>query len=327
MTVKSLKHKFVSAVADGTDATVWRPSNWNDDHDCWLGMRAATGTSDTIANSDHLTFIRYTNTGAVAVSIPAPSGGNMPSGWTTQLKNVSSSALTLTGTACTINGAPSITLTQGESLQLFSDGSSDYSGTVSLSPNSPSIKGGTPGLKLLNTITIPAGGGGPGIVRDTTSITAAYDSYEFELVNFIPSNNGVGLYAQVMIGGAWLNSGYSSMAMCGYNAGGGGSSLPVGVDTGTFGFLLSGAGYANPVGNASLYGANGLVRLHGANSSVNNKFLSGTIAFYQTGALAISSGVVGGFMLNTNPITGIQFLFGTGNIWQALVRVYGRKTS
>ena len=29
----TVKHKFVSAIPDGTDATVVRPSNWNDDHD------------------------------------------------------------------------------------------------------------------------------------------------------------------------------------------------------------------------------------------------------------------------------------------------------
>ena len=29
----SVKHKFVSAKADGGDATLVRPSNWNDEHD------------------------------------------------------------------------------------------------------------------------------------------------------------------------------------------------------------------------------------------------------------------------------------------------------
>lgn len=29
----SIKHKFISAIPDGADASVVRPSNWNDDHD------------------------------------------------------------------------------------------------------------------------------------------------------------------------------------------------------------------------------------------------------------------------------------------------------
>ena len=29
----TIKHKFESEVADGADATLVRPSNWNDDHE------------------------------------------------------------------------------------------------------------------------------------------------------------------------------------------------------------------------------------------------------------------------------------------------------
>ena len=64
----TVKHKFVSAIPDGTDATVVRPSNWNDDHDLTgLGTIAeqnanavsitggtvsgTTFTSDTVSNN------------------------------------------------------------------------------------------------------------------------------------------------------------------------------------------------------------------------------------------------------------------------------------
>jgi hypothetical protein len=64
----TVKHKFVSAIPDGTDATVVRPSNWNDDHDlAGLGTIAeqnanavaitggtvsgTTFTSDTVSNN------------------------------------------------------------------------------------------------------------------------------------------------------------------------------------------------------------------------------------------------------------------------------------
>ena len=78
MVAKSLKHHFASAVADGTDTTLVRPSNWNADHDFWLGYRTVTTTSDTIANADHLSTIVYSNAAAVAVGLAAPTGGNMP---------------------------------------------------------------------------------------------------------------------------------------------------------------------------------------------------------------------------------------------------------
>ena len=41
----TVKHKFVSAIPDGADATVVRPSNWNDDHDL-------TGIAENGANTD-----------------------------------------------------------------------------------------------------------------------------------------------------------------------------------------------------------------------------------------------------------------------------------
>jgi hypothetical protein len=51
----TVKHKFVSAIPDGTDATVVRPSNWNDDHDLVGTVPVVNGgtgvTSSSGANS------------------------------------------------------------------------------------------------------------------------------------------------------------------------------------------------------------------------------------------------------------------------------------
>jgi hypothetical protein len=128
MTVKSLKHKFNSAIADGGDATLVRPTNWNDDHDLWLGYRAVAGSSDTIAHTDHLSLITY-NAGTVAVSLPAPSGGNMPLGWYARLKNFGSGIVTVTGTGgATITGAASVAVAAGEALDLHSTGAANYIG-------------------------------------------------------------------------------------------------------------------------------------------------------------------------------------------------------
>jgi hypothetical protein len=320
MTAKALKHKFVSAIADIADATLIRPSNWNDDHDLWLGMRTVSATSDVITNADHLTFIRYTYSAAIAVSISAPSGSNMPAGWTTKLKNTASSSLTLTGTGCTINGAASIVLTLGESLQLFSDGTTDYGGIVSLSPNSPSITGSAPSLKLLNTLI----GSGGQYLTDTTSITSAYDSYEFEFVNLVPSTNSVGLYAQVMIGGSWITTGYNAMVMVGYSVGFG-STIGAGSEVSTTGFLLTSA-VASAVSNAANLGVCGMARLPGPNSGAD-KFMNGNIAYRGTNAALITCGAFGGRLPNASPITGIRFFFSSGNINAGTVRVYGRKTS
>jgi hypothetical protein len=137
MTAKSIHHRFVSAISDGTDATLVRPSNWNDDHDLWLGFRSVTTTSDTLANADHLSIISYNNAGAIAVTLPAPSGGNFPLGWKVKLVNLGLGGVTVTP-ASTINGsATAVSLAQGEALELYGTGTSDYVGVAARLPAAP----------------------------------------------------------------------------------------------------------------------------------------------------------------------------------------------
>ncbi len=50
---KSVKHKFVSAIPDSTDATIVRPSNWNDEHD--LTDIAASGANSDITSLSGIT--------------------------------------------------------------------------------------------------------------------------------------------------------------------------------------------------------------------------------------------------------------------------------
>lgn len=183
MTAKSLKHKFVDAIADGGDATVVRPSNWNDDHDLWLGYRTVSTTSDTIANADHLTLITYSNGGTVTVNCPAPASGNMPSGWTTKLRNIGPGTVNWTGTGgATINIAgianATYALAQGDTLEVYSQGTTAYFGVIVKSPaaaptgtvpytvqrfTSGSGTYTTPaGVKYLELTLVGGGGGGSG---------------------------------------------------------------------------------------------------------------------------------------------------------------------
>jgi hypothetical protein len=144
MTAKSLKHKFQSAIADGTDATVVRPSNWNDDHDLWMGYRNVTAGTDTITNADHLSLVTYNNGAGVAVGIAAPSGGNMPLGWKTRAWNRGAGTVTISGTSgATINGAASITLTTNDAVEIFSLGVSDFVGLRIGTANYLPLSGGT----------------------------------------------------------------------------------------------------------------------------------------------------------------------------------------
>jgi hypothetical protein len=133
VTAKILKHKFVSAVADGPDATQVRPSNWNDEHDLWYGIRTVAGTSDTITNDDNLSLISYTAAGTTNVSISPPSGSNMPAGWTTRLRNAAGGAgiVYLQGSGgATINGVGTIAVLTDDIVDLFSNGTANYSAII-----------------------------------------------------------------------------------------------------------------------------------------------------------------------------------------------------
>lgn len=76
----SITHTFVSAKADGGDATLVRPSNWNDTHVTSMATgkllgrtTAATGVFEEITPSADLTF----TAGALGIAVPAQSIGQI----------------------------------------------------------------------------------------------------------------------------------------------------------------------------------------------------------------------------------------------------------
>jgi hypothetical protein len=76
-----VRHKFTNPKADGSDATIVRPSNWNDDHDLVLVSRVVAGTTDTLVPGDDNGIVKYTSATAVTVTLPA----NLPVDFNTTL--------------------------------------------------------------------------------------------------------------------------------------------------------------------------------------------------------------------------------------------------
>jgi|GEM_PF-3018966 len=123
MTAKSIKHKFASGVADGADATVVRPSNWNDDHNFFLGINAQTGTSYTFADGDDWCLVTFNNASAIAASLPqAGASSQFISGHIIFARNLGAGAVTITPATSTIDGAATLVLAQGQSAIIISDG-------------------------------------------------------------------------------------------------------------------------------------------------------------------------------------------------------------
>jgi hypothetical protein len=177
MTAKSLTHAFVSAIADGTDATLVRSSSWNADHNLWLGFRSVLTTTDTLANGDHLCLITYSNPAAIAVALPAPSAPNFPLGWFVRLLNEGAGTVTVTA-ASQINGGTTLTLATGESVDIHGTGTPNYRAAKILAsgvyaplaspaftgtPTAPTPTGGDNSTKIATTAFVAAAAGGGAI--------------------------------------------------------------------------------------------------------------------------------------------------------------------
>jgi hypothetical protein len=66
----TVKHKFVSAIPDGTDDTIVRPSNWNDDHDLTGTIPVANGGTGA---STLTGYVKGNGTAAMTASATVPS--------------------------------------------------------------------------------------------------------------------------------------------------------------------------------------------------------------------------------------------------------------
>jgi hypothetical protein len=135
MTAKSLTHKFVNSNPDDASVpTLTRPSNWNDDHNFWLGQRVVVATTnDTLIQADHFSWVYYNVASSIISFVPAPTTGTTPTfqlGWTSKIKVVGAGTITLTpatSSGVTFNGSASpIPLFQGDAAEVFSQGTTDY---------------------------------------------------------------------------------------------------------------------------------------------------------------------------------------------------------
>jgi len=122
MAAKSLKHKFNSTIADDSNTSIVRPSNWNDDHDLWLGSRVVTATTDTFVAADHMALVQYNSPLAVAATLPQAGSAGFPNGWVTFIRTRGAGTVTITPTTSTINETSSLVLQQSDNAIIFSDG-------------------------------------------------------------------------------------------------------------------------------------------------------------------------------------------------------------
>jgi len=124
----TVKHKFVSTIPDDPDATLIRPSNWNDTHDLTGTVPIANGGTNATTAEDALT-----NLGAYPASNPAGYGtgtvtsvaASVPSFLSVSGSPITTSgtlALTYSGTALPVaNGGTGVTASSGANSVVLRD--------------------------------------------------------------------------------------------------------------------------------------------------------------------------------------------------------------
>lgn len=85
-------------------------------------VNAQTGTTYTVSDSDRGKLVTFSNTSAVAVTLPTPTSTLFVNGWFCDVQNNNKGLVTITPTAATINGLSSISLLKGQGFRIASDG-------------------------------------------------------------------------------------------------------------------------------------------------------------------------------------------------------------
>lgn len=88
-------------------------------------VRAVTGTTDTILSTDRGKLVTYSNGSSIAVTLPqATTDFTTPFMFSAQ--NLNTGVVTITPTTSTIDGAASLTLSQNQGVEIYSDGTNYF---------------------------------------------------------------------------------------------------------------------------------------------------------------------------------------------------------
>lgn len=89
------------------------------------GVRAVTGTTDTILSTDFSKMVTYSNASSIAVTLPQAGSGSpaaFVSGFYFDVQNLGAGTVTITPTTSTINGGATLVLLSGQYTTIFSNG-------------------------------------------------------------------------------------------------------------------------------------------------------------------------------------------------------------
>jgi hypothetical protein len=254
----------------------------------------------TLALADLGNAVVFTGSSAATLNLPAVAASPLGAGW--MVTNRGSATLTIdpSGTE-TINGANTLILAPTDSAFVFRDGSAWSA--VRTSYGGPNV--------LAEAIA-----NNSATLDITTGLDNTYDRYELELINLLPASNNVTAFLRIGTGaGPTWQSGAGA-----YNS----HLRTMGTVSSTE--VLGGgnaiwlSNTAN-VGNIAGGGISGTLRFYNPDAANFSRFEINTITI--SDAAASQANVGGGVYLTASAITGLRFLFSSGNINSGSIRLLG----
>lgn len=261
-------------------------------------VNAQTGTNYTIASTDSAKLVTFSNTGAVAVSVPQATG-SFTAGFWVDVQNLGTSNVTLTPTTSTITGATSMLMARGQGFRLVSDGTNwQIAGPIPTQS----------GRVLLNTLTAS----NSATLSDTTSITAAFQDYEIVFENVIRATSSASCQVLLHSNGSFQTTSYSTSGFVVANASTDFSSPTTSLPCG------------NNVGDTNASpGVSGTLKIYNAPSTTAPKQTTGMFASIGSQEYLVMSA---GFWSGGNTaIDGIEVIMSSGNITSGSIKIYGMR--
>mgnify|MGYP000499881099 CR=1 FL=1 len=123
-------------------------------------VNAQTGTTYTYLDGDRAKLVTHTNASSIAGTLPqAGAASSFISGWYMDVQNRGAGTLTITPTTSTIDGSANLTLTTGQGVRIFSDGTNYFTQRgrgLTAAVTSVTCNGGLTGGAITSTGTCAA---------------------------------------------------------------------------------------------------------------------------------------------------------------------------
>jgi hypothetical protein len=206
----------------------------------------------------------------------------------------------------TIKGASAVISSAYGYLSLESNGSGQWT----------AVDRSSGGRVLLNTITASSSSS----LSDTTSLTAAFPTYEIEFVNLLPTSTTGGLVAQLQVhsGGSYQTTGYYWVGSGAY---GPGTGVNAGVASGGSGIALwENAGHLSNTAP----GIVGTLTVRKPNDTTAPKIFEGELAYPAVGGGGAVGKVMGAWAGGNGAVDGFELTIGSSTWLSGQVRIWGK---